>query len=298
MRISMQQLVLFLDENETVPFKALLYTAGECNYGGRVTDDKDRRTLMCILSRFYRSSFLDDDHFISPSGLFQCPPDGTREQYIEFIDSLPLVAPPEVFGLHDNATLTKDQNDTSAMLNSILDTEGGGGGGGGATTSKDEIISVIALEISGKIPPNFDMEFAQLKFPVLWEESMNTVLCQELIRFNNLLNMMRDSLSNIMKAVKGLVVMSSDLEVLGTALSVNRIPAMWKNRSYPSLKPLSGYIGDQQTRLQFFTGWLMNASVPAVFWLSSFFFTQVHYELLSLVIIIIIIDILVFLIQI
>lgn len=276
MRISMQQLVLFLDENDSVPFKALLYTAGECNYGGRVTDDKDRRTLMCILSRFYRSSFLDEFHRISASGQFVCPPDGSREQYMDFIDGLPLVASPEVFGLHDNATLTKDQNDTTTMLNSLLDTEGGGGGAtGNSTPAKDQTISIIALEISGKIPPNFDMEFAQLKFPVLWEESMNTVLCQELVRFNCLLSLMRDSLTDIMKAVKGLVVMSSDLEVLGNALNVNRIPTVWKSRSYPSLKPLSGYIEDQQNRLSFFTSWLMHSSVPPVFWLSGFFFTQV-----------------------
>lgn len=48
---------------------------------------------------------------------------------------------------------------------------------------------------------------------------------------------------------------------------------MWKARSYPSLKPLSGYIGDQQERLVFFRDWL-EQEPPAVFWLSSFFFTQ------------------------
>jgi dynein heavy chain len=105
---------------------------------------------------------------------------------------------------------------------------------------------------------------------------MNTVVCQELIRFNNLLSLMRSSLQNIQKAVKGLVVMSSDLEVLGNALFVNRIPAMWKARSYPSLKPLSGYISDQQLRLQFFTDWLMKKP-PSVFWISGFFFTQVRF---------------------
>jgi len=273
LRISVQQLKLFLDENETTPFKALVYTAGECNYGGRVTDDKDRRTLLCILRRFYTADFLDEQHDISPSGIFHCPEDGGRMNYIEFIDNLPLIAAPEVFGLHDNATLTKDQNDTNQLLNSILDTEGGGGRGGGGSGSKEDAIAATAADIAQKTPENFDLEFAQLKYPVLWEESMNTVLCQELIRFNNLLSLMRSSLSNIQKAVKGLVVMSSELEVLGNSLFVNRVPLMWKARSYPSLKPLGAYITDQQDRLAFFRDWLVNRP-PPVFWISGFFFTQ------------------------
>jgi dynein heavy chain len=100
----------------------------------------------------------------------------------------------------------------------VLDTEGGtvGGGSSGSSGSKDETIQAMANDIESKIPPNFDMEFAQLKYPVLWEESMNTVLCQELIRFNTLLILMRNTLSNIQKAIKGLAVMSSELEVFGT----------------------------------------------------------------------------------
>ena len=121
----------------------------------------------------------------------------------------------------------------------VIDTEGGGGGGkGGSGVSKEDTILSVASDIGNKTPENYDMEFAQLKYPVLWAESMNTVLCQELIRYNNLFTLMRTSLSNIQKAVKGLVVMSSELEVLGSSLFVNRLPLMWKGRSYPSLKPL------------------------------------------------------------
>ena len=58
---------------------------------------------------------------------------------------------PEVFGLHDNATLTRDQNDTNALLTSVMDTEGGGSGGGAGGQSKDELILQVASEIEKKV---------------------------------------------------------------------------------------------------------------------------------------------------
>lgn len=45
----------------------------EANYGGRVTDDKDRRLIKTILLDFYTENILDDNYKFSESGIYFAP---------------------------------------------------------------------------------------------------------------------------------------------------------------------------------------------------------------------------------
>lgn len=47
-----------------------------------------------------------------------------------------------------------------------------------------EVIEELAQDILSKLPKDFDLDVVMNLYPVVYEESMNTVLRQELIRFN------------------------------------------------------------------------------------------------------------------
>lgn len=64
----------------------------------------------------------------------------------------------------------------------------------------------MVSDISARLPADFDIEKAQARYPVKYEESMNQVLCQEMLRYNRLTAIIRASLVNLDKAIKGLQV--------------------------------------------------------------------------------------------
>ncbi|XP_076985171.1 dynein axonemal heavy chain 1 isoform X3 [Tamandua tetradactyla] len=272
LRICISQLKMFLDEYADIPYKVLKYTAGEINYGGRVTDDWDRRCVMNILEDFYSPAVLSPEHSYSASGVYhQIQPTYDLNGYISYIKGLPLNDMPEIFGLHDNANITFAQNETFALLGAIIQLQPKSSSVGGQ--SREEIVEDMAQDILLKVPEPTNLQRVMVKYPVLYEESMNTVLVQEVIRYNRLLQVITQTLRDLLKALKGLVVMSSQLELMAASLYNNTVPEVWKAKAYPSLKPLSSWVMDLLQRLNFLQVWIQGG-IPAVFWISGFFFPQ------------------------
>jgi len=227
----------------------------------------------------YKSQLIEDNfRFVTgttneTASNYSIPSTGQNEltDSIEFIRNLPLNDPPEIFGLHPNAEITYARNQTQDTLGTTLTLEGGSGSGGGG--GADDLVDELAADILSKLPEQFDVEAAEIAYPVTYSESMNTVLCQELVRFNKLTKVVKKSLQDIRKAVKGLVVMSSDLEDVAIAMAKGRVPGVWAGVAYPSLKPLGSWVSDLVARLNFFSTWIDNDHRPH-FGFLDFFFTQ------------------------
>lgn len=273
---SLQVLKMLLVEQPTITWDALRYITGQITYGGRVTDDWDRRCYNAILNLFYTTDILRDGYAFSLSGTYYAPPVGDLDSFKAYVNGLPLDDHPEVFGLHANASIAFQQRETGYLIETVLGLQPRTGTGAAAGRSPDVIVGELAAEIARNMPSALRNDEAGPKTFVMrgaHMDSQATVLSQEMARFNRLLGVMSSSLTDLQRAIRGEVLLSEELDRMYTSLLNNGVPGNWTAVAYPSLKPLASWVADLHARIAFMRKWLTGGQ-PAAFWLSGFFFPQ------------------------
>jgi len=273
-----QQLMLFINQYVDVPYKVLNFLGAKINYGGRVTDGDDKKLISTILETYVCTGAVEgqDNYKYSSSGLYYPKAAPTVNDYIEYIRSLPLAPMPEAFGLHDNCNITCAQDQAMKLLLGMQSMVSAGGGGEGGKSADDEM-DETAASIQDRLPKPFALDVCEERFPTMYEESMNTVVKQEILRYNKLLWEMEASLRDFRKAIKGLIVMTADLEFVGKSMFVNSVPELWSKKGPLSLKPLASWFLDIIARVGFFTMWTELGAPPPCYWISGIFFPQAFF---------------------
>jgi len=108
-------------------------------------------------------------------------------------------------------------NEANDALATILVCKAAAGGGGG-DGDQDARTNKLCDTLLSDLPGLFDVPAAIAKFPIDYNQSMNTVLTQELDRFNGLIKVIVASLKDLKKAIKGEVLLSEELEAALTSL--------------------------------------------------------------------------------
>ncbi|XP_059157269.1 dynein axonemal heavy chain 6-like [Physella acuta] len=292
LEVSILKLQMLLEEQEDVPWEALNYLTGEVTYGGRVTDDWDRRCLISLLRKFYNISLFEPGYSYDATHMYHPVPETSNfTSVFSFIENLPNYDSPAIFGMTENAEKSCREFQASAVINTVASVQPRRTSTlTGSQKSSDAAVLEIAQDICKRLPrcvednspsPNplllepqrslksilqkdvetrgLDKEklniLENLTSSLAGNSALLTILRQEIDRFNNLLSVIHNSLNLLTLAVKGEIVMSEQLEEAYEALLTLRIPAQWKNAAYESTKSLSSWVSDLQQRVEFFAEW-------------------------------------------
>lgn len=226
---SIEMISLFLEE-ESIPIEAIKYITGEIIYGGRVTDSIDRRTLSSILSTFVTTEVLDGEYAFSMSKIYRLPIFVNLEGFKDYLRTLPNQDDPEIFGMHENANINYQFQESDHIINTVLAIQPKEKGKLGLGRSVDTIVDDTAKQILDIIPRPLlvseagNFTFARDKTGLV--DALATFLIQEMTRFNKLLYAIRLSLEDLRKAIRGLALMSDDLDLSYQDILDNKVPAL------------------------------------------------------------------------
>ncbi|XP_066156829.1 dynein axonemal heavy chain 5 [Euwallacea fornicatus] len=259
-----------MDPKKGVSWPTVCYMLGEVQYGGRVTDDFDKRLLTTFTQVWFCDVLLRPGFEFYKN--YKVPQTRNLQGYIDYVNGLPATDTPEVFGLHGNADITYQINTAKGILDTILSVQPKEGGGGGGET-RESVVYCLAQDMLEKLPKaynSFEVKEALVRMGALLP--MNIFLRQEIDRMQKIIKEVRMTLTDLKLAIEGTIVMSQNLRASLDAMYDARIPERWLRISWESATLGFWYTELLERDVQF-RGWC-NHGKPNVFWMTGFFNPQ------------------------
>lgn len=162
---------------------------------------------------------------LSTVDIYYIPRDGNLESYQDYIQILPNIDHPEVFGQHTNADIITQITENAAMFKTMSSIRK-------QTTSTSDMspedrVKLLAKDILNKMPEVIDYEHT-LKVIGSNKKPLDVVLLQEIERYNKLLKAARKGLVELQKGINGFVVMTDELDEMFYSMLLGQVPNVWK----------------------------------------------------------------------
>lgn len=163
---------------------------------------------------------------------YYVPKDGSLQNHRDFVNMLPNTDHPEAFGQHPNADIASQIKETRLLFDTLLSLQPQVTSSSKANAkSTEEEVMELATKVIDSLPKKIDYE-STVKIFSEDNSPLKIVLLQEIERYNMLLDDINLSLVSLQKGIKGLVVMSSDLEEIFKCIYEARVPNSWQKVFY------------------------------------------------------------------
>jgi len=279
--ISRRLMSLYLNKayengDEQIPWNSLKFLVGDAMYGGRVSDDFDRRVLQTYMNEYFGDFVFDTFQefcFSNTTFKYTIPkveddgtPGGTVKKYRSSLEKLPLNNSPSVFGLHPNAEISYFTQRINRMWRDLIELQPRSSSSGDGAASSEDITDNVAQEILKILPEVYDIPM--IRKGIAEVNPISTVLFQELDGFNKLLDYMIVSLHEVRQALKGEIGMSETLEQISSGLFNGFLPSQWARLAPKTEKPLGPWMKHLARRIEQYNAWIAEGQ-PKVIWLSG-----------------------------
>uniref|UniRef100_H2ZG63 Uncharacterized protein n=1 Tax=Ciona savignyi TaxID=51511 RepID=H2ZG63_CIOSA len=261
-----------IDPKKGVSFKTINYMLGEVNYGGRVTDDYDKRLLNTFCKVWFGEQMFDAKFSFFAKGGYVIPRCGTVADYRLAIANLPDVDSPEVFGLHPNADITYQTNTANQVFTTTQSIQPKDSGGGTGET-RESVVERLASEMLEKLPPDYKVHEVKERIVKMGiSDPLNIFLRQEVDRMQKVISCVRTTLTDLQLAIEGTIIMNEALRGALDSIFDAQVPDAWIKISWDSATIGFWFTGLLDRNAQFRT-WLFDGK-PNQFWMTGFFNPQ------------------------
>ncbi|KAL3274756.1 hypothetical protein HHI36_019542 [Cryptolaemus montrouzieri] len=262
-----------LDEADTkkgLSWTTLRYMLGEVHYGGRVTDDFDKKLLNTFCKVWFTDHiFAEDFCFYKGYKII------VYKQVTEYLEHFKSMAPtdvPQVYGLHTNANITYQTNATTDMLSQMLSIQPKEVSVGGGET-RESVVANHAKEMLRKLPPPYDPFEVKDRIRAMGNlNPMNIFLNQEIDRMQKVLINIRQTLQDLLLAIDGIIIMNEILQDTLDKIYDALVPDIWKRGSWAAAT-LGFWFTELIDRNSQFNDWCFKGRPPS-FWIAGFFNPQ------------------------
>jgi len=221
------------------------YMVCEVQYGGRITDSLDRELFNSYGQLWVTENIFQPQYSFNTTNqndksndfTYHIPQDGEHTKFMDYINSMPEKDHPSIFGLNGNADMTHRLNESASMISTLIDTMPKESSGSGGKSREEEVKEKLETDLIKQLPANFvelDIEdqLKKLKGPRGINQTgksvpLNVFLFQELQRFQRILDIVRRTMSDMVQAIDGTIIMTGDIVDSINAIYDFRVPKSW-----------------------------------------------------------------------